>query len=308
MKKINNLILLSAILGCCFSSVYAEDVCSNIALNKQATASSSTSSEIPSLAFDGDLTTNWCAPRSTGWIQVDLQNKSTINGLKLYVSQAIPGNTVHEIKISDNMVNWKIVKTLSGNTAKDQIIDVNFNPALSDVRGVMINTTQSTSWVAWFEIQVFSSPSKPTITQNRDVLTSSSTTNNQWYLNGSPISGATSQSYTMISSGSYQVGVSNGNGCESMSEIVIETGITTGINEIAEKEVKIYPNPAKDNIIIEGVTKAKIELSNLQGQVIKSVNVSDDKINMDISDLSNGIYSMKITTNNGIIVKKLLKQ
>lgn len=308
VKNLKNLILLSAIICCCFSSAYAQDACSNVSLNKSAIASSSTSTEIPSLAFDGDLTTNWCAPGSIGWIQVDLQNKVTINSLKLYVNQYYAGNTVHEIKISSDMVSWTLVKTLSGYTSNNQVLTVNFSPALSDVRGVMINTTSSNSWVSWYEIQVFSNPVKPIITQNRDVLTSSSTTNNQWYLDGSPIPGENSQSYTATAIGSYQVGVSNGNGCESMSDIVNVTSITAGVNEIAKKDVKIYPNPAKDNISIEGVTSGKIELINLQGQVINYANVSDKNKSMDISKLATGVYSLKITTDEGIIVKKLLKQ
>jgi hypothetical protein len=312
MKNLNNLFIVSAIIGCCFSfsfsSAYAQNACSNAALNRPASANASTPTEVPSKAFDGDLATNWCAPGFNGWIKVDLQNKLTINSIKLHVNQAISGNTVHEIKVSDDMVNWAIVETLSGYTSNNQILTVYFNPALSDVRGVMINTTSSNSWVAWNEIEVYESPSKPTITQNGDVLISSSTSNNQWYFNGSPIPDATSQFYTGTVSGSYQVGVSNENGCLSMSEAASFTAITTGINKIGEIDVTFFPNPAKDNFVIEGVSKGKIELLNLQGKVINSVNVSDSKTSMDLSNLTGGVYSIKITTNDGIIVRKLLKQ
>lgn len=305
MRNLYIFFILSAITSCFFSAAYAENTCSNVALNKTATASSSTSTEIPSRAVDGNLTTQWCAPGYDGWIKIDLQNKFTVNSMKLYVSQAIPGITTHEIKISSDMENWTLVKTLSGNTAENQVLDIQFNPALSDVRGVMINTTESTSWVAWYEIQVFSGPSKPTITQNGSVLTSSSTTNNQWYLNGSPIAGATSPTYTMIDPGSYQVGVSNESGCESMSDIV---SLVTGTEYAPEKDVKIYPNPIKDNLVIEGISNANIELFNLQGQFIKNVHTTGNKTSIDMSDIDNGVYSIKITTKDGIIVKKILKQ
>ena len=305
MKIFNNLILLSAIMGSYFSFVYGQEACTNIALNKPATASSSTSSEVPSRAVDGNLTSQWCAPGSTGWIKVDLQATFTVNGLKLYVNQAIPGNTVHEVKISSDMQNWTIIKTLSGNTTENQILDIKFNPALSDVRGIMINTTESNSWVAWYEIQVFAGPTKPTISRNGIVLTSSSATNNQWYLNGNPIAGASSQTYTATDIGAYQVGVSSGAGCQSMSDIL---DFVTGVNKISDKDIKMYPNPASDKITIEGITKAEIELFNLQGQVIKAISVSGNKTSMDISNITNGVYSIKIKTDRGIVVKKLLKQ
>lgn len=305
MKKIYSFVILSAIISCCFST-YAQESCSNIAFNKPATASGSTASEPTNLAFDGNMTTNWCAPASTGWIKVNLQDKFTVNRMKLYVSQAITGSTVHEIKVSEDMTNWTLVKTFSGSTTQNQILDVTFEPALTNVRGVMINTTQSTSWVAWYEIQVFTNSYKPSITQNGAVLTSSSAVNNQWYLNGNPISGATSQTYTTTASGSYQVGVSNGNECMTMSDIYTVT--TTAINKVSDMDIKIYPNPAKDNIVIEGISEAKIELYNLQGQFIKNMKASGNKTSIDLSDVNNGVYSIRITTDERIIVKKIQKQ
>lgn len=304
MKNLKNFVLILTTIACCISSVYAQDACKNIALNKPATASSSTTTEIPSRVCDGNLSTNWCAPGFTGWVKVDLQHKFSVDSLKLYVNQAIDGNTVHEIKVSDDMINWTLVKTLSDNTSNNQIITVEFNTPLSDVRGVMINTTSSNSWVSWYEIEVYATLSKPTVTQNGDTLTSSSTINNQWYLDSNPITDATSQIYITTASGNYQVKVTNG--CdELMSETV---AITTELNEIETSGINISPNPAKNIIIVEGLTKGLIEILNIQGQLIKQVNVSDKNTSIDISNLASGIYSLKITTSEGIVVKKLLKK
>jgi hypothetical protein len=309
MKNLNKFIILSVILGCLVSAANAQENCNNVALNGTATASStSTSEETPNKAFDGDLNTNWSATDHTGWIQVDLQNKVSVDSMKLYVNQYYQGNTIHEIKISEDMENWVLADTLTRYTYNSQVITVNFNPALSNVRGVMINTTSSNSWVAWYEIEVYANPYKPTITQDGLLLTSSSTTNNQWYLNGSLIPDANSQSFTVTTPGSYQVGFLYGKDCESLSEIVNFSDITNSLNPDAEKGVSIYPNPAKNNIIIEGVTIAKIELFNIQGQVMKQVNEIKTKNSVDISNLTNGVYSVRITTNDGFIVKKLLKE
>src|SRR4029453_13084915 len=46
-------------------------------------------------------------------------------------------------------------------------------------------------------------------------LTSSSAAGNQWYLNGNPIGGATSNSYNATASGNYTVQVTDGNSCTS---------------------------------------------------------------------------------------------
>jgi len=308
MKNLYNLMILSTIIGGCFSSVYAQNSCFNVALNKPAISSSSYTTQTPERAFDGDLTTNWSASDHTGWIQVDLQNKVTVDSMKLYVNQYYPGNTIHEIKVSEDMVHWTLVDTLTRYTTNNQLITVKFNPALPNVRGVMINTPGSNSWIAWYEIEVYAIPYKPTVSQNGMVLTSSSQTNNQWYFNGSPIPNAKSPTYTATVSGSYQVGLSNGNGCVSMSDEVNVKTITTGTNKTPKNEILIYPNPAKDNVIIDGLTNAKIEVFNFQGQSIKLITIPGSKTTVDISDLNSGIYSLKMTTTDGITVKKLFKQ
>lgn len=175
MRKLTNVLLIKAILGCCVSSVYGQSVGVNVALNKPAIASASTSTEIPIYAFDGNLSTNWCAPGSLGWIKVDLQDKYKVDSIRLYVNQALTGNTVHQVKISDDMSNWTVVETLSGVTSNGQILTVRFSPALMNVRGVMINTTSSNSWVAWNEIEVFSIP---TPTAETNLLTNAGAENN----------------------------------------------------------------------------------------------------------------------------------
>ncbi|MBI5218008.1 MAG: T9SS type A sorting domain-containing protein, partial [Bacteroidia bacterium] len=81
-----------------------------------------------------------------------------------------------------------------------------------------------------------------------------------------------------------------------------------GINDIPEQNINIYPNPANNNIEIEGLQAGKIEIMNLQGQVIKKIVVSNTKSNIDISKLSGGVYTMRIKSDKEIITKKLIKE
>lgn len=251
MKKLKNLVLLAALAGSCFGTADAQEACYvNVALNKSATASASTIPEPPGRAIDGNMTTQWCTPGNNGWIALDLQSKFTVNALKLRVNQALEGNSVHEILVSSDLQTWTLVKTLSGFTVDKQDIAVNFNPALTNVRGVKINSTISnTSWLAWYEIKVLSTAPTPTVTRNNNTLTSSSATNNQWYLDGNPVSGATSQTYTATNAGGYQVGVTYDAGCVVFSDI---------LNVPASRTVSVSADAAKGSAIITNNSSGSI--------------------------------------------------
>jgi len=83
-----------------------------------------------------------------------------------------------------------------------------------------------------------------------------------------------------------------------------------GINEIINKpEVFLYfPNPATNKITIETNGKSEIEISNIAGQILKSIAASDNTTTIDISTFAKGMYFVKVKTENGIAVKKFIKQ
>ncbi len=72
-------------------------------------------------------------------------------------------------------------------------------------------------------------PARPTITQSGGILTSSPAQTYQWSFNGSPISGATSQTVGVTSSGEYTVTIGDMNGCtrESLPFTMSTQGVTT---------------------------------------------------------------------------------
>src|SRR5690606_1186053 len=88
-------------------------------------------------------------------------------------------------------------------------------------------------------------PATPTITRggigDRD-LTSSAATGNQWLMNGTPISGATSQTYTATANGNYAVVVTD-NGCSSDTSAVVNITNTGIKGDLAGMNVSVYPNP-----------------------------------------------------------------
>ena len=74
------------------------------------------------------------------------------------------------------------------------------------------------------------------------------------------------------------------------------------------KSVQIYPNPTSDQIMISFAdqinTSFKVTFFDITGQVLKSV---DNQHIISISELSAGMYFVKIQTETGIITKKIIK-
>lgn len=96
----------------------------------------------------------------------------------------------------------------------------------------------------------------------------------------------------------------------------IDTGFENTVyqalsNSSFEKDnsISIYPNPTNSLINIKCENNIKsIELYDVQGRVLVTKMVSDNKEILDISDKANGIYFLKITSQNGIKVEKLIKE
>ncbi|MFH1003906.1 MAG: T9SS type A sorting domain-containing protein [Bacteroidota bacterium] len=91
---------------------------------------------------------------------------------------------------------------------------------------------------------------------------------------------------------------------------ILETTSGIGISEFNKEKNNfiIYPNPATDNLTIESPQQAVMEISSIQGQLIKTLATNGNKTSIDISALPNGMYFIKMKTEKGIAVKKFVKE
>lgn len=83
--------------------------------------------------------------------------------------------------------------------------------------------------------------------------------------------------------------------------------IGTGISDNNKTRTAIYPNPATEllNIISENEIQ-NVEVYNIEGQLVKSF--SGNVNNIGVSDLNNGLYLVKIYTENGTATHKFIKK
>jgi hypothetical protein len=78
-------------------------------------------------------------------------------------------------------------------------------------------------------------------------------------------------------------------------------------SEFNPSNLAVYPNPATDQLTIISSEKVPIEISNIEGQIIKTIS-SDGKANVDVSMLARGMYFIKAKTERGVVVKKFVKE
>ena len=70
----------------------------------------------------------------------------------------------------------------------------------------------------------------------------------------------------------------------------------------------MFPNPTNGNRIYFSVTEdATINVYNVLGKLINTSEVSKSKNSIDISELSKGVYLIKINSGKQFITKKLIK-
>jgi hypothetical protein len=79
-------------------------------------------------------------------------------------------------------------------------------------------------------------------------------------------------------------------------------------NPAKNDDLIIYPNPSDNIITIESPVNAAVEITDIKGQLIKSIALKDHSLYIDMSNFSRGIYIIRAMTDKEIITKKLIKQ
>jgi len=80
-------------------------------------------------------------------------------------------------------------------------------------------------------------------------------------------------------------------------------------NPNLDKTISVYPNPSKNNVSIESKNTIKsIELFDVQGRLLLAQVINLETAELDLTNRNAGIYFIKITTDSGNKIEKLIKQ
>jgi PKD repeat protein len=161
-------------------------------------------------------------------------------------------------------------------------------------------------------IYVFPSVPTPVISQSSDTLFSNASEGNQWYFNGSAISGATDSIYIITTTGgSYYVVVSDTAGvCSGTSSVIL------GLNEISDIGISfnLFPNPNHGictlSMLNEEDGEMNIEVSDIVGKVLLTESLSvktheQTERKIDLTEYATGIYMLKLSNKKGSVTRKI---
>ena len=94
------------------------------------------------------------------------------------------------------------------------------------------------------------------------------------------------------------------NKCQSLYDYCNEE-FSIGLDDLRDDKILIYPNPTTDIINITAKNDIKIDVINLLGEIIITIENQDQ---IDLSQYSNGLYILDITYNNIKIQHKIIKK
>jgi len=88
-----------------------------------------------------------------------------------------------------------------------------------------------------------------------------------------------------------------------------DVSIITGINEIGQNNVSIYPNPVASILNVANMNGIEtIRISNILGETIKNIKVSGTQEAINMTDLSKGIYFVSLINISGVITTKKISK
>lgn len=123
-------------------------------------------------------------------------------------------------------------------------------------------------------------------------------------------SNQTTQTATGLTTGTYICTVTDANGCTTTSTVNVSVGFDDLVNNL---NVVAYPNPVNENLTLvynfEASEDMEVRLMNNVGQVIESLSVNNviaGQVNLDVTNVADGLYMLVVTTATGKVVKPIV--
>ena len=108
--------------------------------------------------------------------------------------------------------------------------------------------------------------------------------------------------------------VCNDDNTSDWSEIVDYSMTGPGIDDYLLSSITLYPNPANDVVNVQCTMNnvrcndATIEVLDIYGKLLQTLNADAEIASINVSNLANGVYFVRVTMGEGVVTKKFVKK
>jgi hypothetical protein len=185
---------------------------------------------------------------------------------------------------------------------------INLSGATGAALSVWVKSMSSSYGLEKYKIGVYTGTGTPTGTADFTIISGATSLTAPY-----PAWGERTQSLSAYEGMTIRIGIQclSNNAYMFMVDDFKVTAATLSVKDILASKLSVTPNPAKDIISItnnENVLINSVKITDLNGRIVKQAvygNVSNLQIN--VSDLSSGMYMMNISSDQGVAVKKIIK-
>jgi hypothetical protein len=187
---------------------------------------------------------------------------------------------------------WKW-KFSEGVVKEGKSVDFSYSaPGAYPVTLTVANNAESNSYTKEIVINQNPLPKNQILINQNELISLQTSETYKWYSNGLQIPSATSRNYSYsVGDATYTVLTYKDN-CNRLSEGLVITEVNSEIID----EVKIYPNPASSELIIqlEEGKSATVQVLDLLGKVLTTDKFEGTKLILQVSNLPEGLYIIEI--------------
>jgi hypothetical protein len=274
-----------------------------------------------SYSWNTGATTQTVLATSPGGYSVSVTNEFGCQGTG-FVFITLANNPAVELGPDKNLCAGQILTLDAGNTGAEYLWSngATTQTIEADAAGSYTVTVTNTAGCSGSDVVTLIDVATPTVNLGPD----STICDNQTLVldAGNPGSiyawsnGASTQTITVNIENVYAVTVSNTFGCTATDDVLVEVEICVGTKESDwAAGMQIFPNPTTGfvtlNLSLEETSEVSVEVLNALGQIVQTQQlgqVNELSQSLDLSNLAQGTYFVRVTVDGSIAVRRVMVQ
>lgn len=108
----------------------------------------------------------------------------------------------------------------------------------------------------------------------------------------------------------YVVTGTDGNGCQNSASVTITVDACSSVNETLQAGTSVFPNPTTGEFTVRfnDPQTASLTVTDIGGRIVLQTETSEKEINLDLGEFAKGVYFLKVSTQQGNAMIKVIRE